>query len=404
MSRQHATVGFLLSQFPEMHETFILREFLGFEKADFNFRIYSYKECRDDIVHPQAEHLMGRVRYAPRFELGSLFYWLAHRPFSVARAYATSVLRYVTKPLDFVKANGTFIRSMNLARLMEQDGVQHIHAHWATMPTTGAQIIAAILGIAFSFTAHAWDIFLTDKKELTTKIRQAAFVVTCTEYNRCYLQKLCGNAQKNVFRNYHGMDTEFFSGRQTRDPPGNLILAIGRLVEQKGFYYLIKACQVLKDAGVPFQCVIVGDGPLRSKLETNIVKLGLQTSIEIKGKTTQSAIRDFFDRASVFAMPCVVSRNGDRDGIPNVLLEALAMGVPTVSTDVSGVPEVVIDGVTGLVVPPRDAPALAKALERVLSKPADMDHCTRNGRALVVKMFDLDTNVQELIRLFDQVL
>ncbi len=402
MADNHSKVGFLVSQFPEMHETFILREFLGFRNAGFDFEIYSYKECRDEIVHPQTKDLIDRVHYAPRFELGSLAYWIARRPLGCATAYVRHVAKRLTRPVDFVKANGVFIRSMAFARLMEQRGIKHVHSHWASMPTTGAQIIAELLGTSFSFTAHAWDIFLTSRAELTSKIREASFVVTCTAYNRTYLHELGGEAREKVFLNYHGMDLEYFSPRPPRRDGDHVILAIGRLVEQKGFEYLVEACSLLKEQGLRIRCVIVGDGPLRGKLEALIACRSLHGIVELEGKMTQAAIRDLFHSASAFVMPSVVASDGDRDGIPNVLLEALATGVPTISTNVSGIPEVVVNGVTGLLVPPRDERALTEALATVLRGEGDCEVWARNGRELILKHFDLDKNVGELIKLFEE--
>ncbi|MFT5387865.1 MAG: glycosyltransferase involved in cell wall biosynthesis, partial [Candidatus Omnitrophota bacterium] len=393
-------VGFLLSQFPEMHETFILREFLGFKKADLSFKIYSYKQCKDAIIHPQVNHLIGRTFYAPVFEIVSLLYWLLFRSMALIRSYIKYVLRHIIKPMNFIKANGIFIRSLSIARMMKKHRIQHIHAHWATMPTTGAQIIADLLGVTFSFTAHAWDIYLSDENELRSKINQAAFAVTCTEFNKKHLHNLCQESKDKVYKNYHGMDVEFFTMREDKKRDENIIFAVGRLVEQKGFKYLIQACKELKDRNVAFKCIIVGGGPLQEEFDALIKELNLSDVISIKGKVTQATIKGYFDQASVFAMPCVIATNGDRDGIPNVLLEALAVGIPIVSTDVSGVPEVIINEQTGLVVPPHDAHALANSLERVLTGKIDMCSCCQKGRTIVEDNFNLDRNVGELVALF----
>jgi len=400
-------IAFLLSQFPEMHETFILREFNGQKEKGMNFEIYSYKPCRDRIIHPEAEELIKMTVYANPVPLWSLLYIMARHPAGFLKALGytlLSMLRRLHWPLDMIKVMVIFLRSLYFARIMEQHHITHIHSHWATMPTTGAQMIAKMTGISYSFTAHAWDIYLNDKTELKQKIKNAEFAVTCTRANKSYIESLDGGSLgQKVFVNYHGVNLAKFS---LRDEPGvrreALILAIGRLVEQKGFEYLIKACGILKRRSIPFRCVIIGNGPLQAHFETLITNLGLKGYVELAGSVTQEDIRNYFRNADVFAAPCVISSDGDRDGIPNVLLEALSVGVPVVGTGVSGLPEVLVDGQTGVVVSARDERSLSRGLERVITRQVPVDQMVQNGRAKMEEDFDMYRNVEELIGIFEK--
>jgi len=392
-------IAFLLSQFPETHETFILREFVGMKNAGMDFEIYSLKRCRDAIVHPEAEGFIARTTYPSMIGPVSSMQYAVCSPIKFLKAYGV-VLRHILNPLNFLKANVVFVRSLYFARLMKKNNIGHIHAHWATMPTTSAEIISTLLDIPFSFTAHAWDIFLSKKQDLKKKIKKAQYIITCTRYNRHYVKGNLGKELGEKFIvNYHGLDLEEFQMRKPRPREDNLILGIGRLVEQKGFEYLIKACGILKRKAINFHCVIVGDGPWKQGLGDRVLALGLKDNVTFIGSTSQEQIKDLLNKASVFAAPCVVAKNGDRDGIPNVILEAMASGVPVVATNVSGLPEVIVDNQTGLVAQPKDPMTLAKAIEKVLKKDVCVDRLTANARRLIEREFDIRKNAEELINI-----
>jgi len=394
-------IAFLLSQFPEMHETFILREFLGLENKGINFDIYSLKKCKDKIIHPEVEGFMSKTFYTPVFCIVSFFYWLIVHPRKFFKA-DRCVYRYSHSLLDFIKAKAVFFRSLYFARLMRRNNIGHIHAHWATMPTTGAEIISILLDIPFSFTAHAWDIYLNNRESLRQKIRNARFVLTCTKANKEYLDQL---DQKEglgkVVVNYHGMDLQSFTLRDDQKCQSPIILAIGRLVEQKGFEYLIKACGILKQKLVNFECIIVGEGPLRKDLEGIRDNLGLGGAVKMLGSTTQDQIKKFFQKAGVFTAPSVIAQNGDRDGIPNVLIEALAIGVPVIATKVSGIPEIIVDQNTGILIPERNEEALADAMMDVLQGKAPLHAFKANGRTKIEREFDIKKNIDEFVEVFD---
>jgi glycosyltransferase involved in cell wall biosynthesis len=290
---------------------------------------------------------------------------------------------------------------------MTEDGVHHIHAHWATLPTTAAYLCALWLDRPFSFTAHAWDIFVKNRS-LAKKIELAAKRITCTEYNRSFLSQLCPESKDKIFLNYHGVDVQKFSvdanerlSTYAADVEGKKgkfhFLSIGRLVESKGYETLIDAYALLRRNGVDYESVIVGSGPLRKSLQKRIYAYGLNDMVKLRTEMPQDQLRDLYRKAFVFVMASIVARNGDRDGIPNVLFEAMAMSVPVIVTSISGIPEAVTHRRTGLVVPPKDPQHLADAITELMQDPALARKLGRQGRSEIESRFHADVHMQQLI-------
>jgi glycosyltransferase involved in cell wall biosynthesis len=266
-----------------------------------------------------------------------------------------------------------------------------------------------LTGIPFSFTAHAKDLYLTEGEILRDKMREAEFVLTCTSYNKRYLDELGGTLTR-VHLIYHGLDLSRFerTGNDQIVPLAAwsesgrlpLVLSVGRLVDKKGFDTLIRACALLRDQNLRFRCLIYGDGPKRDELEALIRSLGLEGVVEMPGALLQDDLIEVYRQAAVFALPCQVLENGDRDGLPNVLVEAMAMEVPVVSTDVSGVPELVESGVNGFLVPPRSPQPLAERLRDLLDDPALRRRFAEAGRRKVMGEFSLQRNTRRVLALF----
>lgn len=235
--------------------------------------------------------------------------------------------------------------------------------------------------------------------DLRRKLKDASGVVTISDFHLEYLRDTYGPHAGHVIRVYNGLDLEEFAYSEPRHRPP-IILAVGRLVEKKGFADLIGACRLLTGRGRRFLCRIVGAGALKADLQARIEGLGLSDRIELVGPRPQcEVIREMRD-AAVLAMPCIVGADGDRDGLPNVIQEALALGTPVISTDVTGIPEVVRDGETGLRVPQKDPAALADALERLLVNPDLRIHLARGGRDLIEAEFDIQRNTARRRALF----
>jgi glycosyltransferase involved in cell wall biosynthesis len=292
-------------------------------------------------------------------------------------------------------------QALELAVAVRRKGIRHLHAPFASDACTVTRLAARFAGVPYSFTARAKDIFHDSVRpdDLRQKLRDAAGVVTISDFHLDYLRRTYGPLAAHVRRVYNGLDLDEFRYRPPHDRPP-VILAVGRLVEKKGFADLIDACELLASRGRDFRCRIVGAGALRAELLAQAERLGLLGRVELVGPLPQAEVIREMHAAAVLAMPCVVGKDGDRDGLPNVIQEALALGTPVVTTDVTGIPEVVRDGQTGLQVPQRDPPALAAALDRLLADPDLRVRLAAGGRRLIEAEFDIRRNTEVRRALF----
>lgn len=393
-------VGYLMSWYPAVTETFILHEMLELRRLGVDLEIFPLFGAGQDVQHPGAELLQDRVHQhrglSAELVLSQL-HWLVRRPRAYLGAWA-SALAGNAGSLEFLaKALVTVPRAAVIARRMEARGVRHVHAHWATHPTLAAFVVQELTGIGYSFTAHAHDLYL-DRSMLGEKIAAARFVVTISRFNRALIERLFGPAAAAKTTVIPcGVDPRLFRERTPRAPDGAFrIASVAGLRDYKGHRWLVEACALLKERGVPVRCVLVGDGPERRAVERQIAAAGLSAEVELLGNRPQDQIRQLLDRSDVMALASVVTAEGMMDGIPVALMEAMVTGLPVVSTRVSGIPELVQDGKTGLLAPERDARALADALHRLHRDPALARRLAAQGRAHVLERFNLLENVARL--------
>jgi glycosyltransferase involved in cell wall biosynthesis len=292
-------------------------------------------------------------------------------------------------------------QALAVALACRDRGIGHLHAHFGTLATDVARIAAAIAGIGYSFTAHAKDIYHDYGHDggLALKLRDADAVVTVSDFNVDHLRAAYGDAAAHVRRIYNGLDLAGFDWRAP-DPDADEILAVGRLVEKKGFHILVEALLILAERGMRPRCRIIGQGEERAHLATQIDGAGLSGSVTLDGPRPQPEVFAAMRRAAVLACPCVVGRDGNRDGLPTVLIEAMALGTPCVASDVTGVPEIVRHDETGLIARAGDAVALADALARTLAEARLRERLSRAGRALVEREFAIDSNAAALRDVF----
>jgi colanic acid/amylovoran biosynthesis glycosyltransferase len=284
-------------------------------------------------------------------------------------------------------------------------GVQRLHAHFANQTADCAAIAGRIAGIPFSFTAHAYDIYLTTPRHrnatLDWKLAHAARILTVSDYARDLLRaRLPAGLRDRVCTAYVGIPTDLF--RPEPPPPGGdrlRLLCVARFQAKKGLDTLLAACALLRDRGVAFHLQLIGDGPERAALESQVRRLHLEPYVAMAGAQPQEEIADALRAAHVFVMPCRRDRSGDMDGIPTVFMEALATARPVVSCAVSGVPELVRDGETGVLVPPDDPGALADAVARLAGDPLLRARLGAQGRALVERQHDQDRNARRVVAL-----
>jgi glycosyltransferase involved in cell wall biosynthesis len=415
MKPARMTVGYIPKGFPRISETFVSNEILELERMGMDIRLFSLFKPGENGIQPSARAVRAPLHYVPHHVLPSLHRLVpAHLAlvFKRPRAY-WKTLRWAVRRCVRRRSMATLRRFAQagflVQRLLRDQDIPHFHAHFCHGPATVALILKWLTGATFSFTAHAKDLYTSAPDALREKMREAEFVLTCTEANHRYLTGVGGDVAR-VHRVYHGIDLERFTpaygngasnGSKKDSKRVPVILSVGRLVEKKGHDVLIRACALLRDRGVRFRCVIHGEGPFRGRLEAVRRSLGLNDLVELPGRILQDDLVDRYAEADVFALGCQVLADGDRDGLPNVLIEALAMQVPVVSTTVSGVPELIENNVHGLLVPPRAPEALANAIEKLLSDPALRRRLGRNGRRRVVQEFDTRRNTRRVFELFE---
>jgi colanic acid/amylovoran biosynthesis glycosyltransferase len=398
-------IVYIIGTYPDLTKTFIDREILEAKRAGLDISIIATRGSGERALPSQVQRLMEEIQYlvpVSAFRLGRAHINCLRRYFG---PYLRTLFFLITRHHPSLKARIKTVLHFGggvlAADYLRRGGIpSHIHAHFADGAAVIAMTINRLLGVPFSLTAHAFDIYRSPVF-LEEKIAQARFVTTCTTFNRHHLERLTGRRIKLI---YHGVD--FAAVRAVGMPDDKLvpplILSVGRLQEKKGFTYLIEACARLKQQGYDFSCEIVGEGPEKENLLSRIGELELQDKVTLSGALPNSDVLVKYSRAAVFALPCCVTESGDRDGIPNVILEAMAFGLPVVSTDVSGVPEVVQHGVTGMLVESRNVEALSLAIGTLLSDPDEASRLGRSASEFVSREFDIRRNVDSLIRLFEQ--
>jgi glycosyltransferase involved in cell wall biosynthesis len=422
-------VAYVLKGFPRLSETFIANEIHQLESAGMRLRLYSVKGGEHEVVHDVVRRIRAPIEYLP--EMTSLtgtplLAWLRVNLPRVARAHGRLLRR---RPLAYVS---TLMQALRMcwryregklaaprkvyikeflqagdiaARVLDNPSIRHLHGHFCHGATTITWFVSRLTGLPFSFTAHAKDIYLEDlnpRDLLPRKLAAARFVATCTGANAEHLRARAAHAER-VHTIYHGLDTSYFapSAGERAGETAPLVVSVGRFVEKKGFAYLVESCARLHAAGVKMRCVIVGErGPDSERIARMVREAGLEGRIELRGPVGQDALRSLYRDASLFVLPCQIVADGDRDGIPNVLAEAMATGLAVVSTNVSGIPELVSDGVDGLLVPPCDAEALAAAMRRLIEDPALRRRLGGAARAKICASFDSQRTTRALHDLF----
>jgi glycosyltransferase involved in cell wall biosynthesis len=402
-------LGMILKGYPRISETFISNEILLLEKLGFSIHLFSMRRPRENFTHNSIKQIRASVDYLPETLLKPLPRLLYHNVLLAAKHPKTyaAVAKIAARRFLRTRKSATIKHLMQAGylahRLLPGTGVTHLHAHFAHSPTSVAMFTSRLTGLPFSFTAHAKDIYTTDPRQLREKIQLARFVVTCTEYNRRHLAGLCDGAQTAIHRIYHGIDTRLFCGSQEKpSPPAPpyRILTIARLTPKKGLPTILKALKLLGEQGVVVKHTLIGDGDDREKTMALIESLGLSGISRWLGTRPHHEVLEHFRKADLFVLGCEVASNGDRDGIPNVLLESMAMGVPVVTTHISAIPELVEDQKTGLLVPPGRPDRLAAAMLRLLTDEGLRNRIVPAARRCIADGFDNRQLINDLAAVY----
>ena len=396
-------VAYIVLRFPSLSETFIVREIHALRERGWQIDIYPLWRDNPDQVHLDVPPLLPSVRSKHPLTIATLtsaLRMLLRRP-----GRYLSALRYVLSDLrrhprrTFIGL-GLFPVIVWMADDLERRGVQHVHAHFASYPTLAANIIQRLTGISYSFTAHAFDLYV-DPSHLPNKVHDATFIVTISEYNRTLIRRMSdGVTPVHVIHcgvSIPAMLPPF-------DPRSTEIVSVARLEEKKGHTYLIEACRILRERGISLHCTIVGGGPEMGRLWAQVETAGLEGVVDLVGPQTSERVQEYLSHAGVFVLPSVVTASGNAEGIPVALMEAMAAGVPVVSTEITGIPELVVNDETGLLAPQRDATALADAIERLLTNEELRERLRVAAFEKVQTEFEIGDNAREIERHFAAVI
>lgn len=397
-------VAYVMSRFPHLPETFILREMVALEAQGHQLSLYPLLVQQQPVIHPEARPWLARAFSLSAAQLvAANVRALARNPRSLPALWLEMVRELRRSPGNLLRALYIFPRAVAAAQAMRAEGIEHIHAHYATHPALFAWLVSRMTGIRYSVTVHAHDIFV-DQTMLGRKLGDAAFVVAISQYNRDFLARRLGPWILDRTHLVHcGVLPERYASTPATHPAASRrleLLSIGSLQPYKGQRYLLQALARLRDLGVPFHCRIAGEGEERPQLEALRAALGLDGRVELAGACTEEQVAALLARANCYVQPSVVAPSGKMEGIPVALMEALAAGLPVIASDLSGIPELVQPGRTGYLVPPADSAALADCLAHVHRRPEEAAALAAAGRELVVNCFNIRTNARRLAGLF----
>ncbi len=392
-------LAYLFQRFPSFTQTFCYREIVELRRQGASPAILSVRRPVDEPAQDWDAAIVGQVEYLPGDEQVVREVDRAARKGKLPESAAREIAAWGRKT-DFLR----LYQAAYLGPRLQALGVRHVHAHFAGLAARTAYWIERFFGISFSFTAHANDIFAPKSFEISLGelISAARAVVTVSDFGVRFLREKYPREAAKIHRVYNGIDLGRFPQAEfTATPPA--IVSIGRLIEKKGFHDLIEACRVLRERGVEFRCEIIGEGPLERALRDQIMGAGLTTVITLTGPLPQGEVIERLTRSALFALPCVAEVGGGMDNLPTVVMEAMAAGLPVISTALGGVPEMVRDGITGLLVPEHQPVALADALAQILADQRLARSLGEAGRKRAAELFAINKSAEALRALFQQI-
>jgi len=401
MNEPHTTIAYLMSRFPKLTETFVLYEMLELRRLGFRVVVIPLRLEKEGATHPEVREMEGDIFPAPLFSLRTIainLKWLARHPVR----YLSTVFRAATGTFGSLKffagALIYFPKAVVFADRVERLGITHVHAHFASYPAMTAWIMRRLCGVSYSFTAHGSDLYV-DQRMLREKAHDAALAVTISDYNIRFIEERCGKEMADEFEVIHcGADLSAFKPREdlsARDRPFEII-CVASFQASKGHRVLMDACAQLRERGVDFRCRLVGYGESEKEIKQRIEALQLTEKIIMEGAKPKPEVVRLLGEADVMVLTSIETGAGRKEGIPVALMEGMASGLPVVSSRLSGIPELVEDGISGLLFTPGNATEVADALERLANDPELRTRMGRAARATVEASFDLAKNAQTL--------
>jgi glycosyltransferase involved in cell wall biosynthesis len=387
--------AYLFERFPSFGQTFCYREVAELVRQGITPPIFSIRNPKDEPPQEWDQRIVERVHYLPEEKELLDDVRRASKPGKLNAEIIAAIDEWGRRT-DFLR----LYQAVYVGVRLREIGIGHVHAHFAGMAARTAFWIHKFFPITFSFTAHANDIFAPRDFAigLDKLVNAARVIVTETDYAARFLQGRFPERANRVHRVYNGLDLAEFSRSDFSSAPP-LVVAVGRLIAKKGFADLIRACGLLAERGKAFRCEIIGQGPLERELRKQIEKFGLQNRVALPGARPQNEIRKRLAAASIFVLPSVIDPEGGMDNLPSVIMEAMAAGLPVVSTAIGGIPEMVIESETGYLVQPGDAVALAGAIEKVVDDRSLADRLGEAGYERAQRLFSIENNVRELCAL-----
>ncbi len=399
-----ARVAYIVSGFPTLYETFVLYDMLAMEELGVSIDLYPLRRTYPKITHPEARRWIECAHYHPYLSLAILraqWNFLRRQPINYLKLWA-EVLRGTWGSANFfLGAIAIFPKTVLFAYEMSSQGIVHVHAHFANHPAVAALIIHRLTGIPFSFTARGSDVQV-DRHMLKEKVEAAEFALAVSsDLKRIMVNECEPSLHEKIHVIRGGVDVDRLSPPSSRRSAGPLrILCVARFEEVKGHTYLVEACRILRQRGTSFECRLVGEGPLVHTIESQIKEAGLGKEIQLLGPLSYQEVINELAGTDVVVLPTAPTAAGDREGMPTVLQEAMACGLPVVSCLVEGIAELVDENLTGILVLPKNATALADALQRLEDNPALRQRMGRAGREKIVKKFSLKVNAAKRASLF----
>jgi glycosyltransferase involved in cell wall biosynthesis len=387
-----------MSRFPKLTETFILDEILEQERNGVTVEVFPLWREKAKVIHDDARPIVERAHFTPTLDFVILrdnLRCFTKAPLVYLGTLATLFGANRRSARFLIAALAIFPKACSFASRMEALGVQHVHAHFASHPAVAAFIVGRLSGIPWSFTAHGSDLH-REQSMLKEKVEEASFVVAISEYNRRFILDYVGEQYADKIKVIHcGIDPDCYARNPSTDETLE-IGCIGTLHEVKGQRFLLEACKGLSTRGLPWRCHLIGDGPDRAALEAHSRRLGISDRVVFHGNCERQRVRTLLSTLHVCVAPSVPTRDGRREGIPVVLMEAAACALPLIASRLSGIPELVRDGETGLLFEPADADALESALARIATEPETRAELGTAARERLELDFSLERNVGTL--------
>lgn len=399
MKKRFKKISYILTQYPNLTQTFVSREINALKDLGLEIDVFSLK---------RVNYSDSNVYYSKKIKIVQAnIICFFKNPFKYTSLILNILFGLVLFNFKSVLKNlYIFFESVYFSNLILLCGVKHIHAHFLWGAGTSAWIISRLLKIPFSITVHAFDIF--DKSFVDNlfkkKLQNASFIVAISEYNKRLLVEKYNIEKEKIHIIRCGVEKRIFKDvdEQKIENKEPLIVSVGRLTEKKGFKYLLESLKLLNEKGLKFCAEIIGDGEDRELLKMLTKNFNLNDKVVLRGEMSNKEVISAVKQSDLFVLPSIITESGDKDGIPVVLMEAMALGVPVVSTNISGIPELIDNEVNGLLVAEKDSAALAEAIESLIFNKEKLFRIGQNGIKKIQNSFLIEDNAKRLLALFGE--